>query len=88
MALRAPRIAVDLLGGDAGLPTVVDGAVLAADQWPELTLLLVGPAGDARAALAARGAEESTAGPGLRIVPASQGIAHGRRSGTRRALAP
>jgi phosphate acyltransferase len=72
--LRAPRIAVDLLGGDAGLPTVVDGAVLAAGQWPELTLLLVGPADDARAALAARGAEESTNGPGLRIVPASQSI--------------
>ena len=35
--LRAPRIAVDLLGGDAGLPVVVDGALLAAEQWPELS---------------------------------------------------
>ncbi len=71
-----PRIAVDLLGGDAGLAVVVDGALLAADRWPDLPLLLVGPPAETRAALASRGVDERTAGPGgLRVIPASQCIA-------------
>ncbi len=48
----------------------------AADRWPDLALLLVGPPAEARAALAARGVAECSAGSGgLRVVPASQGIA-------------
>ncbi|HEX4430010.1 MAG TPA: phosphate starvation-inducible protein PhoH [Frankiaceae bacterium] len=70
--LSAPRIAVDLLGGDTGLDAVVDGAVLAAERWPDLGLLLVGPPGETRAALAARGVDP---GDRIRIVAASQCIA-------------
>lgn len=70
--LSAPRIAVDVFGGDAGPDVVVDGAVLAAGRWPDLGLLLVGPGSETRAALAARG---SDVGDRIRVVPASQCIA-------------
>jgi glycerol-3-phosphate acyltransferase PlsX len=72
VSLSAPRVAVDLLGGDAGLPAVVDGALLAAEQWPHLQLLLVGPPDETRAALASRGFEDGTGG--LQVIPASHGI--------------
>ena len=43
----APRIAVDLLGGDGAPAVVVDGALHACSADPELNLLLVGPQVDA-----------------------------------------
>jgi glycerol-3-phosphate acyltransferase PlsX len=68
--LSAPRIAVDLLGGDAGPDVVIDGAVLATKRWPDLELRLVGPPADTRAALASRGVDDR-----IRVVAASQFIA-------------
>jgi phosphate acyltransferase len=70
--LSAPRIAVDLLGGDGGPEVVVDGALGAAERWPDLELLLVGPPTDAADLLAARGRPEPLSR--LRIVAASQRI--------------
>jgi glycerol-3-phosphate acyltransferase PlsX len=70
--LTAPRIAVDLLGGDAGPDVVIGGAALAAGRWPDLGLLLVGPPGETSAALASRGLEGHDR---IRVVPASECIA-------------
>lgn len=64
-------MAVDLLGGDAAPHVVVDGVALAAQRWPELELLLVGPAAEANELLNARGL---TTGDRLQIVAASQRI--------------
>ena len=68
--LSAPRIAVDLLGGDAGPEVVVDGAILAAQRCAELELLLVGPPDGAAALLARRPGVDGR----LRVVPATQRI--------------
>ena len=68
-----PRIAVDLLGGDAGPEVVVDGAALAAERWPDLELLLVGPTGPGQELLRARGFDPADGR--LRVVEASQRIA-------------
>jgi phosphate acyltransferase len=38
----APRLAIDAMGGDDGLVTMLAGADLAASRMPELTLILVG----------------------------------------------
>ncbi len=70
--LSAPRIAVDLLGGDAGPDVVIDGAALAAARWPDLGLLLVGPPTETGAALASRGLDRDDR---IRLIPASQCIA-------------
>jgi glycerol-3-phosphate acyltransferase PlsX len=70
--LSAPRIAVDLLGGDAGPEVVVDGALRAVDRWPDVELLLVGPRGEGADLLAARGLPELSGR--VRIAPASQRI--------------
>jgi phosphate acyltransferase len=37
-----PRIAIDAMGGDAGLSTMLAGAALARQQWPDLSFTLVG----------------------------------------------
>jgi glycerol-3-phosphate acyltransferase PlsX len=50
------RVALDLMGGDSAPDAVVDGALLVADEHPDVTLILVGPADVAAACLAARGA--------------------------------
>lgn len=74
--LSAPRIAVDLPGGDAGPGVVVDGVLLAARRWPELRLLLVGPPAEASDLLTSRGALEllDDAAGRLTVVPAMQRI--------------
>ncbi len=73
-----PRIAVDLLGGDAGPQVVVDGVLLAAARWPQLRFALVGPPDEARALLASRGGADDAAGrdePGpFEIVAARQAV--------------
>ncbi len=50
------RVALDLLGGDDAPATVVDGALLATDERPDLRVLLVGPEEVAAEHLTARGA--------------------------------
>ncbi len=50
------RVAVDLLGGDHAPASVVDGALLAADEQPGTVPVLVGPVELAHALLAERGA--------------------------------
>jgi phosphate acyltransferase len=70
--LGAPRIAVDLLGGDAGPEVVVAGAALAARRWPELELLLVGPPEQAAGLLAAEGFDPAE--DRLQVVTATQRI--------------
>lgn len=64
------RVALDLLGGDAAPASVVDGALLAAERWPDVELLLVGPVGVAERLLEARGATGR-----FRLVPATQAVA-------------
>ena len=49
------RIALDLMGGDHAPDSVVDGALLFADECPEVEVLLVGPPDVAEAVLAERG---------------------------------
>jgi glycerol-3-phosphate acyltransferase PlsX len=61
-----------LLGGDAGPGVVVDGVALAMQRWPELELLLVGPADEATELLEARALHAD--GERLQIVAASQRI--------------
>ena len=46
------RIAIDCMGGDAGLPVTIPAAVEFAQQFPDTQLLLVGLADQIEAALA------------------------------------
>ncbi len=39
---KAPRIAIDAMGGDVGVPVMIAGAALALEQRPKLKFLLVG----------------------------------------------
>jgi len=50
------RVALDLMGGDAAPDVVVDGALLIADERPEIQVVLVGPEEVAAGRLSARGA--------------------------------
>jgi glycerol-3-phosphate acyltransferase PlsX len=49
------RVALDLMGGDAAPDATVDGALLVADERPEIQVVLVGPEEVAADALSARG---------------------------------
>ena len=60
------RVALDLLGGDGAPETVVDGALLAVQRWPDVELLLVGPTELAEQLLSDRDAAGR-----FRIVPAT-----------------
>ena len=64
------RIALDLMGGDHAPDSVVDGALLVADESPDVEVLLVGPPDVAESLLAARG----QAGR-LEVVAASEVVA-------------
>ena len=47
-----PRIALDAMGGDDGAPTIVRGAALALERYPNLTFLMTGDEAAIRSALA------------------------------------
>jgi phosphate acyltransferase len=64
------RVALDLLGGDAAPEQVVDGALLARAQHPDVALTLVGPVDVAERLLAERDADG-----GVELVAASQVVA-------------
>lgn len=49
------RVALDLMGGDAAPDVVVEGALLAADERPDVQIVLVGPEEVAADRLSARG---------------------------------
>jgi phosphate acyltransferase len=53
---EAPRIAIDAMGGDNGVGTMLPGCALALERWPELTFELVG--------------DESAIGAALSSMPA------------------
>lgn len=61
------RIALDLMGGDHAPASVIDGALLVAQEQPEVELLLVGPPEVAERLLAERQASGR-----FRVFPASQ----------------
>ncbi len=61
------RVALDLLGGDHAPTSVVEGALLAADELPGLEVVLVGPVDIAERLLEQRGAAGRFA-----LAPASQ----------------
>jgi glycerol-3-phosphate acyltransferase PlsX len=63
------RVALDLLGGDDAPGVVVAGALLVADERPDVEVVLVGPPDVAAGALAERGAAGR-----LEVVAASQVI--------------
>jgi glycerol-3-phosphate acyltransferase PlsX len=50
------RVALDLMGGDAAPDAVLDGALLIADERPDVQVVLVGPEEVAAGGLSARGA--------------------------------
>jgi glycerol-3-phosphate acyltransferase PlsX len=64
------RVALDLMGGDAAPDAVLDGALLVADERPDVTVVLVGPEEVAAAALSARGIPER-----FEVVNATQVVA-------------
>ncbi|MFN8658552.1 MAG: phosphate acyltransferase PlsX [Candidatus Obscuribacterales bacterium] len=64
------RIAVDAMGGDHAPREVVHGAVLAAKEWSDLEVLLVGAPDAVEAELARHGARLAN----IKIVPASEVI--------------
>ena len=65
------RVALDLLGGDAAPDAVLDGALLAADECPDVSVVLVGPEEVAVAGLSERGVAPGT----FEIVNATQSVA-------------
>jgi glycerol-3-phosphate acyltransferase PlsX len=65
------RVALDLMGGDDAPASVVDGALLALDEVPDLQVVLVGPVDVAEQLLAER-RRDGAAGGRLRLVAASQ----------------
>jgi glycerol-3-phosphate acyltransferase PlsX len=62
------RVALDLLGGDAAPDAVIDGALLAADECPDVSVVLVGPEEVAAAKLSERGVVPGT----FEVVNATQ----------------
>lgn len=64
------RVALDLMGGDAAPDAVLDGALLVADERPDVTVVLVGPDEVAAEGLSVRGASGR-----VEIVNASESIA-------------
>ena len=52
--VAGPRVALDLLGGDTAPDAVVDGALLALDEQPDVAVVLVGPTDVAERLLSAR----------------------------------
>jgi glycerol-3-phosphate acyltransferase PlsX len=65
------RVALDLLGGDRAPEQVVDGALLALSEQPDVDIVLVGPPEVAERLLAQRRPDWSSSGR-LRLVAASQ----------------
>ena len=63
------RVALDLMGGDAAPDAVVEGALLAADERPEIQIVLVGPEEVAAEQLSARGASQR-----FEVVNASESV--------------
>jgi glycerol-3-phosphate acyltransferase PlsX len=49
--VTTPRIAIDAMGGDSGVPTMLAGAALALDRSPDLRFLIVGDEAAIRAEL-------------------------------------
>ena len=64
-------IALDAMGGDAGLDVVVPAAIAAVNQHPDVQIILVGDAARLQSAITAAGA---TANPRLKIHHASQKV--------------
>ena len=69
------RIALDLLGGDAGADVVLDAALRAVDADPALDLVLVGPDDVATDLIAARGAQERVSSGRLALASAASAVA-------------
>lgn len=69
---RPERVALDLLGGDRAPDVVVEGAVLAATERPDLRVVLVGPPDVAGRLLAAHDATDL-----VDVVAASEAVAMG-----------
>ena len=65
------RVALDLLGGDAAPDAVLDGALLAADECPDVSVVLVGPEEVVAACLSERGLSPER----FEVVPATQSVA-------------
>jgi len=65
------RVALDLLGGDAAPDAVLDGALLAADECPDVSVVLVGPEEVVAACLSERGLSPQR----FEVVPATQSVA-------------
>jgi glycerol-3-phosphate acyltransferase PlsX len=63
------RVALDLMGGDHAPASVVDGALLVADETPEVEVVLVGPSDVAATLLAERGQTGR-----LEVVDATQAV--------------
>ncbi len=61
------RVALDLMGGDAAPQAVADGALLVADERPDVHVVLVGPEEVAAACLAGRSAR-------IEVVHASESV--------------
>jgi glycerol-3-phosphate acyltransferase PlsX len=64
------RVALDLLGGDAAPDAVLDGALLVADERPDVSVLLVGPEEVAAECLSSRGIAQER----FEVVNATQSI--------------
>jgi glycerol-3-phosphate acyltransferase PlsX len=64
-------IALDAMGGDAGLDVVVPAAIMAANQHPDVQIILVGDEAKLRPAITAAGAADN---PRLKIHHASQKV--------------
>jgi glycerol-3-phosphate acyltransferase PlsX len=65
------RVALDLLGGDAAPDAVLDGALLLADECPDVSVVLVGPEEVVAEGLSARGVAPGT----FEVIPATQSVA-------------
>ena len=65
------RVALDLLGGDAAPAAVLDGALLVADECPDVRVVLVGPEEVVASGLADRGLAPET----FEVVNATQVVA-------------
>ena len=64
------RVALDLMGGDAAPDAVVDGALLVADERPDVQVILVGPEEVAADRLAARDVPRDR----FEVVPATESV--------------
>jgi phosphate acyltransferase len=84
--MNKPRIAIDAMGGDQAPEEIVAGAILAASEYPQASLILYGDEARVRQLLRGQGSERITVVHAPDAVPMDQHASQALRSADRTSL--